>query len=295
MNRREFLAAAAGMGLALGADGMTAAVAQPPAAQAGNSAPRRIAKTTRLFKSPTPHPNGLALSPEGLWIAQQWPPIRSAATPGGYLPIDKDEAAWLVDWDGKPLKTVITKSRNTSGMAYGNGCVWMGANIAPQGFFQTDMNARLVRHLQIPLGPADNGGGCHGAQWHEGKLWIVANRIRGNLRVDPETWTPEFIVPIYATPEKPRWHDITFDKDGYMWQISGNSSTSYAEGKPGLIKYDPATGAVLETVEFAPGSCDPHGLEFHDGALISCDAGEHPGWPPDDSPTTGYIFRIDLV
>ena len=30
---------------------------------------------------------------------------------------------------------------------------------------------------------------------------------------------------------------------------------------------------------------------MHDGALISCDAGIHPGWPVNDSPTAGWIFR----
>jgi hypothetical protein len=51
----------------------------------------------------------------------------------------------------------------------------------------------------------------------------------------------------------------------------------------------------LEAADFEPNSCDPHGLAMHDGALISCDAGIHPGWPVNDSPTAGCIFRIDLV
>jgi hypothetical protein len=34
---------------------------------------------------------------------------------------------------------------------------------------------------------------------------------------------------------------------------------------------------------------------MHDGALISCDAGIHPGWPVNDSPTAGWIFQIDFV
>jgi hypothetical protein len=33
---------------------------------------------------------------------------------------------------------------------------------------------------------------------------------------------------------------------------------------------------------------------MHDSALISCDAGVHPGWPVNDSPTAGWIFRIDF-
>jgi hypothetical protein len=62
-----------------------------------------------------------------------------------------------------------------------------------------------------------------------------------------------------------------------------------------LAKYDAATGALLETAEFVPDSCDPHGLVMYNGALYSCDAGVHPGWPLNDSPYQGYIFRIDFV
>jgi len=214
------------------------------------------------------------------------------------LPEPKDlrEAAWLVDWNGKLLKTVYTNSRNTSGMAYGNGCVWMMANQEPEGVFQVDMNSKQVSHRQIPLGlPGQDGGGSHGAQWHEGKLWIVANRPRLLLRVDPKTWAPEVAIPIYAPVDKPRWHDMTFDADGNVWQVTGNDSTSYKEGRPGLVKYNGKTGAVLATYDFAAGSCDPHGLEFHNGGLVSCDAGIHPGWPNGDSPTSGWIFKIETV
>jgi hypothetical protein len=38
-----------------------------------------------------------------------------------------------------------------------------------------------------------------------------------------------------------------------------------------------------------------HGLAMHDGKLISCDAGIHPGWSTFDSPDGGYIFQIDLA
>ena len=60
-----------------------------------------------------------------------------------------------------------THSRNTSGMAYGGGCVWMGANAEPYGIFQVDMNSKQISHRQIPLSIDGNGGGCHGVKWHE--------------------------------------------------------------------------------------------------------------------------------
>jgi hypothetical protein len=303
LNKRAFVTGA--LTSAVGSTSLaTAANAQAMKADAKKLAygpqkreiPHGMVKTTKLFKAPPGYVNALAVAPEGLWLGQQKLSGKSAESYHLPQPTDLREAAWLVDWNGKLLKTVYTNSRNTSGMAYGNGCVWMMANQEPEGVFQVDMNSKQVSHRQIPLGlPGQDGGGSHGAQWHEGKLWIVANRPRLLLRVDPKTWAPEVAIPIYAPVDKPRWHDMTFDADGNVWQVTGNDSTSYKEGRPGLVKYNGKTGAVLATYDFAAGSCDPHGLEFHNGGLVSCDAGIHPGWPNGDRPTSGWIFKIETV
>ena len=293
MRKRDFLAAGLGLGAGLAAS----AVLQPalgqqvPAAAGGGrgrNIPNRKARTTRLFKSPELYPNALAIAPEGLWIGQQ----KNAETQQSSGSMS--EAAWLVDWNGKLLKTLQTNSRNTSGMAYGDNCVWMGANAAPNGVFQVDMNGKEVSHRQIPMSLNDQGGGCHGLQWHDGKLWIAALRLGGALRVDPKTWTPEVLIPIQS-PEKPRLHDITFDDNGDMWIITGTNSTGPQDAHAGLSKYDGKTGQLVMTVDFEPGASDPHGLVWHDGKLVSCDAGIHPGWPDKASPTYGWIFSIEIV
>lgn len=181
ITKREFLGM--GLGLACGR-----AFAQDSAARAGGPhscnqpTPSRKAKTTKLFKSPSGFPNGIAVTPEGLWIAEQKLPGAAAKQYKLEEPRDLTEKAWLVDWSGKVLKEVSTPSRNTSGMAVGGGYVWMCANAPPQGVFQVDMNSKVVSHRQIPLGPANDGGGSHGALYQDCKLWIVANRIRGIRR-----------------------------------------------------------------------------------------------------------------
>jgi hypothetical protein len=290
MTKRDFLETAAGAALAL--TKTRAAFAQPAAA--ARTVASRKAKTTKLFKSPPGFPNGVAITPEGLWIAEQ--KMSGAQAVQYHLPEPESlaEAAWLVDWNGKLLKTVTTPSRNTSGMAVGGGYVWMVANAPPEGVFQVDMNSKLISHRQIPLGPANDGGGCHGALWHDDKLWIASLRLRGNLRVDPKTWQPEFMIPFYQAPDRVRYHGIAWD-NGSIWQVVGNDCKRYSDYRPCLARYDAATGKVLETVDFVPNSCDPHGLAMHDGKLISCDAGIHPGWPNNDSPTAGWIFQIDFV
>ena len=263
-NRRAFLGS-------LGAGLLSSRVAGAQSAQGASGGPPRIptrkAKTTPLFKSPEGYPNAITATADGLWIAEQ-----------------KTDNAHLVDWNGKVMKTVKTESKNTSGMGVGDGCIWMGANAAPQGIFQTDMSSKTISHRQIPLGPRENGGGCHGVEYVNGKLWIAALRLRGILRVDAKTWAPELLIP-YSVP---RAHGVASDKDA-IWMVTGDDRGA------GLIKYDIETGRPLEIVELAEGDCDPHGLAWHDGVLYSCDAGIHPGWPENKSPTHSYIFKIDLL
>src|SRR5205809_1007820 len=63
----------------------------------------------------------------------------------------KQEAAWLIDWNGKLLHTVMTNCKDASGMCFGAGYVWSGASGASviehptppiNGIFQTDMNGK---------------------------------------------------------------------------------------------------------------------------------------------------------
>ena len=289
MRKRDFLAGLAGVGVC-----SVPVLAQPNRVPI----PRRTATTRNLFKAPAGLPNAVAVVPEGLWIAEQKMSGRLAEQYHVPEPSDLREAAWLVDWNGKVLKTIMTESRNTSGMTVGGGYLWMGAEFAApyDGIYQYDMNGKLISHRQVPLGPAEDGGGIHGALWHDDKLWVLANRLHVLMRIDPVSWTPEFEIPLSNLAD--RYHAIAWADDvpgGGIWAVTGNNSKSYKDGRPGLHKYDAASGRLLEIVDFAPGSADPHGLAMHDGKLISCDAGIHPGWPNYDSPSSGYLFEIDLA
>lgn len=106
MTKREFLAAGLGAGLA---------IAAPAAFAQGKKPPVRKAKTTKLFKSPQGFPNAISATPEGLWIGEQKLSGEQAKSYKLPEPKSLEENAWLVDWNGKLLKTVKTPSRNTSG------------------------------------------------------------------------------------------------------------------------------------------------------------------------------------
>ena len=290
--KRKLLAiGASSLLLAAGSGGV--AYAQEGGA-ANRQVPRRRATTKLMFKAPPGWPNALASSPEGLWIAEQKP---RGATEKRYnltYAADVPESVWLVDANGKVLKTIVTSGRNTSGLAIGNGFLWSCAlsTGVEDGVYQFDMNGKLISHRQVPLGLPDEGGGIHGAFWQDGKLWIYANRLNAIMRIDPASWAPEFLIPLSGL--SPRYHGIAWD-NGTILVITGNATQGYKDAKFGLERYNASTGRLMEIVDFADGSADPHGLVMHNGKLISCDAGIHPGWPVNDSPTWGNIFEINLV
>lgn len=297
MGKREFLAAGAALGLGLTAAHLAPAFAQhdsPASGGAGRKGPKRgrIARTTRLFKAPEIYPNALAIGETGLWVGQQ-KMFGDGAARAKALPQSGPEKIWLMDWNGKLLQTVEHTAFNTSGLAYGGGILYpLGNDDKIDGAYLIDAKTgKTMGHRALPLG----GGGCHGGQYHNGKLWLVENRLNCLMRVDPKSWIPEFAIPIYATSEDTsRWHDMTFDDQGFIWLVTGNASKSPQTGKAGLAKYDTTTGKCLEVVSFAPGTCDPHGLVFHNGKFISCDAGHHPGWADQASKDTGWIFSIEI-
>jgi hypothetical protein len=309
MDKRKFLAA--GFGAVLGAPAMaqkpvTDELGRTAASMHGKPVPRRKAKTTQLFLTPPCWPNAIATDPDGrgFWVQQQ----RHDKGP---------ESAWLLDPKGKVLHSVVTECVDCSGMTVGNGFVWSGANGASvhnppnppvEGVFQTDMNGKTVSHRQIPFGPKNNGGSCHGLAWENvdgGRLWIQSNRLESLVRMNPKTWECDYQFPAAHVD---RLHGIEVDGN-FIWQVYGTQDPKrpgYDGYTPGLIKYDIATGAPVEFVDFVPGSCDMHDVCVRDGQLFGVDAGEHPGWPIDakyarpgfpelNSPSGGYVFRIDII
>lgn len=299
MRKRDFLAGSLGLGAGLAASAMLQpALGQARGAGGRGKLPNRAAKTTRLFKAPSPYPNALASAPEGLWVGQQHL-TADEARGAGVAVLPGKELVWLMDMNGKLLQTRESNASNTSGLAVGNGSLWVMSNTSDTatGIHQVDIaSGRQTAQRQIPLSPNNVTGGIHGGQWHDGKLWIANNRMRSLMRINPQTWTGEVQFPIASPPGMGRFHGFTFDRDGTILVVIANEgSKDHTQNVAGLMRVDATTGRAIETITFAPGSCDPHGLAYHDGQLISCDAGYHPGWANLDSPSSGWIFRIDIV
>lgn len=312
MDKRQFLTTAA----ALAAAPALAQTRKPGTDDLGRRGsekpkplPRRKARTTRMFLAPPCWANAISVEPgKGFWVQEQ----RHDGDP---------EKAWLLDFkSGKVLRTVVTQSKNTSGGVWGGGFIWSGANGISvrnhpnppvNGIFQTDMNGKQISWRQIPFGPKDDGGSCHGMAWDGSKLWLYANRLESLVRIDPKSWQVDWIFPV--THEIGRLHGITYDNSngsgGSIWQVCGSQKPDvigYDGYTPGLVRYDIQSGKAVEIVDFVRGSCDIHDVCIMNGQLYGVDAGEHPGWPIEEkfarpgfpelnSPSGGYVFKIELI
>ena len=310
MDKRQFLAGAALIAA-------TPALAQPQMQKPGTDELGRTLGSMQAKADPAPQgahhrtvPDAALLAqrhhrrPEGrgFWVQQQ----RHDRGP---------ESAWLLDRKGKVLHSVVTECVDCSGMAVGNGFVWSGANGASvhnppdppvEGVFQTDMNAKTVSHHQIPFGPKNNGGSCHGLAWENadgGRLWIQSNRLEALVRMNPDELGMRLHVPRRPGGPAARHRGGRRLHLAGLWH-PGPQDAGLCRLHAGLVKYDIKTGEPVEFVDFVPGSCDMHDVCVLDGQLYGVDAGEHPGWPINDkyarpgfpplnSPSGGYVFKID--
>ena len=133
-------------------------------------------------------------------------------------------------------------------MAYGDGCVWSGANGASvksipnppvDGIFQTDMNGKQISHRQIPFGPKNDGGSCHGMAWQDGKLWLYVQPAWSNADAHrSQKLAGGLHVPGHA-PCADRLHGIECDGD-YIWQVCGTQDPKV----PGYEGYTPGPGQI---------------------------------------------------
>jgi hypothetical protein len=298
MHRRHFLTAGAGLGAGLvaascsrseqanapaDAPGATSAAASGDLTadlRGGDGVPHRRAKITRLFKTPDNFPNAVRAAPEGFWVAEQ----KTLTSPSS----GNTNNLYLMDMDGKVLRTVRNEGANISGLGLGGGRLWIANNAQPNGILEYDEKTgqKIALH-DIPLG----NGGCHGVMWHGGKVYINALRVKGIMRVDARTWQPEHLIPYNWR----RTHDLEWDNGG-IWMITGTlNGPEPSDDRAGMAKYDAATGKLLETVSFDDGAFDPHGLTMKDGVMYTCDAGIHPGWKDGSSEGSGYIGRIEFI
>ena len=231
----------------------------------------KTVKVERLFRSPDGHPNGLETAREGFWIGEQ-----------------TTDRAYLVDWKGKVLKKVDTESSNTSGIAFGDGCVWMAANGKAVGRAPrlTDATTGEVVKVDPATGktlaryPVPGGGGVHGLEFTDEGLWVTSLRLQKLSLVDPKDFRVIRQIPVHLQ----RAHGLAWDPPG-IWCMHSTDRV--------IHKLDAHDGHILDTIALSKDAPDPHGMCLARGHLYYCDAGIAPQGKSNDSPHAGYVCRID--
>src|SRR4051794_30464111 len=201
--------------------GFATAAAAAPLASAidlGKLKTRKVSKVETVFDSPgpTPKPNGLQATDEGLWIIDQAPGSK----------------AHLVTYEGKELRSFDTETTASSGITQApDGSLWIGSTYSreivrvdsttgkaierhftpgagviykmandpparssrlarsrpqeaqgegPAGGRGRGQNPTGVGGFQMGevLGGAAPGPGAHGQEWRDGKLWFAAPPAR---------------------------------------------------------------------------------------------------------------------
>ncbi len=249
------------------------AAALAAAAKGATSAPMRAAKVVTLFKSPDGHPNGLETTNEGLWIGEQ-----------------TTDRAYLVDWKtGKVLRKVDTESSNTSGIAFGAGYLWMAANGKAVGrpARPTDATTGEVVQVDPKTGktvarhPIPGGGGVHGLEFNDGRLWVTSLKIQKLSLVVPTDFHVIRQIPVHLG----RAHGLAYHK-GSIWCMHSTDRV--------IHKLDASDGRLQEVITLSKDDPDPHGMCLYKGHLYYCDAGIAPGGTSNNSDSAGYVCRIDL-
>jgi streptogramin lyase len=243
------------------------------AAKGMERVPIRKARATKLFRSPDGHPNALEATPQGLWVGEQITDI-----------------AYLLDWKtGEILKKVPTESSNTSGLAYGGGYLWMGANGGPLGRMARPDEPKHGRIVKVDVETArtvgvyrmPDEGGVHGVLYADGSLWMTCFKWNCIARVDPETFQVLHKIPLHLT----RPHGLAWDPPG-IWVGYSNDYL--------FMKQDVKDGRVLDIISLEKGTDpDPHGMDMYQGRMYVCDAGISPPGVPSGSQYSGYIFRLE--
>ena len=224
-------------------------------------------KIERLFRAPYSVPNALQVVEEGLWIVDQITDrvsLIEIAEPSEYGVT-------------KLIRDFATESSNTSGLAIGEGSLWLAAN-GPGTLWrplrETDANKGYGEVFQVdPVDgstvqryPMPGGGGVHGIEYDHfdpGHLWVTTLKEQTLSKVRIADWSVQHVIPLPYD----RAHGVVREEDG-VWVVHTSERV--------VVKLSVEDGTELDRVTVSEASPQPHGLSIYVGGFIYCDAAS--GW-----------------
>jgi hypothetical protein len=223
-----------------------------------------MAKVSAAFRAPYSQPNGMQMTDEGLWVADQV----------------TDRCALVetenVNRYGKTLvlREIDTECSNTSGMTYGDGALWLAAN-GPGSKYRparsTDYDSGATVKVDPMTGetleswPMPIEGGTHGIEfdtYEPGTMWVSGQGNKmAQLKMEDRSVIRTLDLP------HPRSHGVVRVEDGIWIAFTSNLV---------LIKFDVETNEEMDRIDVPESHPAPHGLSAYPGGLIYCDSST--GW-----------------
>jgi hypothetical protein len=225
-------------------------------------------KIENLCRSPYGVPNGLQVTEEGLWIVDQITDRVSLMDLNNYS-----------DYYGvlKLIRDIPSESSNTSGLAYGEGALWLAANGSadiwrPARPADAQPHQGEILKVDPETGrtlaryPIPGGGGTHGVEYdpyEAGILWVTTLKDQTLTKMRINDWSIQHVIPL---PYK-RAHGVVRVADG-MWVVHTADRV--------IVKLDLEQGAELDRIEVPAPYPEPHCLSIFGQDLLYCDASS--GW-----------------
>ncbi len=221
----------------------------------------------KVFRAPYSVPNGLQVTHHGLWIVDQITDRVALIE----IAADVDYAV------PKLIRDISSESSNTSGMAYGEGALWLAANGSAERWRpvrDTDAKAGAGEIFKVDaetgetLGryPVPDGGGTHGVEYDnydEGHLWVQTLKNKEIHKIRTSDWCVQHTLPL---PYE-RGHGTVRVEDG-LWVTHTSKRV--------IVKLHLEDGTILERIEVPEGQPEPHGLSIYGDDFLYCDASS--GW-----------------
>lgn len=224
---------------------------------------------SRKFRAPYAVPNGLQMTEDGLWLADQ--------ITDRLMLVERDGE---LDYYGVPMmiREIPSDSSNTSGMAWGEGSLWLAANGSADKWRPArakDALKSMGEVLQVDPAtgeticrhPLPKGGGTHGIEYdciEPGHLWLTTLQDQTLTKMRISDWSVQHVIPLPYT----RAHGVVRVEDG-VWVVH--------TGHRVIVKLSVDDGAELDRISVPETQPEPHGLSADgESNFLYCDAAS--GW-----------------
>ena len=202
------------------------------------------------FRTPVMMPNGLQWFGDDLYVMDQL-----------------TDCVFVLDALGRVRRIIRTETENGSGITIGGGFIWTASNgqTKARPFRSHDDHVSKILKIDLKTGrtlgsfPTPDGGGVHGLEWIDGRIWLTAFNPKRLISVCPD----EFKVIFHFDCPLNVLHGLANHGDG-IWCSDRKEKV--------IVKFHKETGEEIDRIILPRDGPDPHGLTIRNDLLWYSDA-----------------------